>query len=81
MDSLTQAVLGATVQTALLGRWQGRRAILYGAALATLPDLDVVIDYGDAVKEMTYHRGFSHSLFVLTGLALLLTGMVILKLS
>lgn len=73
MDSLTQAVLGATVQTALLGRWQGRRAIFYGAALGTLPDLDVVIDYGNAVKEMTYHRGFSHSLFVLTGLALLLT--------
>ena len=41
--------------------------------LGTLPDLDVVIDYGDAVADMTYHRGFSHSLFVLTGVALLLT--------
>jgi len=73
VDSLTQAVLGATLQTALLGRWQGRRALLYGAALGTLPDLDVFIDYGHAVNEMTYHRGFSHSLFVLTGVALLLT--------
>jgi inner membrane protein len=73
MDSITQAVLGASIQGALLGRWQGRKALLYGAMLGTLPDLDVVIDYGDAVADMTYHRGFSHSLFVLTGLALLLT--------
>ncbi|RMH86883.1 metal-dependent hydrolase [Pseudomonas sp. AOB-7] len=73
MDSITQAVLGASIQGALLGRWQGRKALLYGAMLGTLPDLDVVIDYGDAVADMTYHRGFSHSLFVLSGLALLLT--------
>ncbi|WP_405120969.1 metal-dependent hydrolase [Pseudomonas leptonychotis] len=73
MDSITQAVLGASIQGALLGRWQGRKALLYGAMLGTLPDLDVIIDYGDAVADMTYHRGFSHSLFVLTGLALLLT--------
>ena len=65
MDSITQAVLGAGVQAALLGRWQGRKALLYGAMLGTLPDLDVVIDYGDAVAQMTYHRGFSHSLLVL----------------
>ncbi|BAN47068.1 hypothetical protein PCA10_13360 [Metapseudomonas resinovorans NBRC 106553] len=73
MDSLTQAVLGATIQGALLGRWQGRKALLYGALLGTLPDLDVVIHYTDAVAAMTYHRGFSHSLFVLSALAALLT--------
>lgn len=44
MDSITQAVLGASIQGALLGRWQGRKALLYGATLATLPDLDVIID-------------------------------------
>lgn len=76
MDSITQAVLGASVQGALLGRWQGRKALLYGAALATLPDLDVVLDYGDAIAEMTYHRGFSHSLLVLSALAAVLTGLV-----
>ncbi|GGJ88835.1 metal-dependent hydrolase [Pseudomonas matsuisoli] len=79
MDSITQAVLGATIQGALLGRWQGRKALVYGAALATLPDLDVVIDYGDAVAQMTYHRGFSHSLFVLSALALALTGLLRLR--
>ncbi|MEX6502201.1 metal-dependent hydrolase [Pseudomonas zhanjiangensis] len=73
MDSITQAALGATLQGAMLGRWQGRKALLYGALLGTLPDLDVVIDYGDAVAQMTYHRGFSHSLFVLFGVAVVLT--------
>ncbi|QBR41054.1 metal-dependent hydrolase [Kerstersia gyiorum] len=76
MDSLTQAVLGGALQGSLLGRWQGRRALAYGAALATLPDLDVLIRYADPVSMMTYHRGFSHSLFVLTGLAAVLTGLI-----
>lgn len=73
MDSLTQVVLGASIQGALLGRWQGRKALLYGGLLGTLPDMDVLIHYGDAVAQMTYHRGFSHSIFVLSGVALLLT--------
>ncbi len=76
MDSVTQAVLGAGIQGALLGRAQGRRALFYGAALATVPDLDVLVRYPDPVSLMTYHRGFSHSLFVLTGLALLLTWLI-----
>ncbi|PKM31099.1 MAG: hydrolase [Gammaproteobacteria bacterium HGW-Gammaproteobacteria-11] len=76
MDSITQAVLGASIQGALLGRWQGRKALLYGAMLGTLPDLDVMINFGDAVANMTYHRGFSHSLFVLTALSLVLAWLV-----
>ena len=72
MDSITQALLGASVQASLLGRWQGRRSLLYGAILGTLPDLDVLIDFGDAVANTTYHRGFSHSLFVLSLLAVAL---------
>ncbi|PMR69259.1 metal-dependent hydrolase [Halomonas heilongjiangensis] len=72
MDSLTQAALGAAVGGAVLGRRLGRKAVLIGAVLGTLPDLDVVIDYGDAVANITEHRGFSHSLFVLSGLATLL---------
>ena len=73
MDSLTQAVLGASVQGAMLGRFQGRKALVYGALLGTLPDMDVLIDFGDAVADMTYHRGFSHSVFVLGAVAVLLT--------
>lgn len=72
MDSITQAVLGAGIAGALLGPRYGRKAIVAGAALATLPDLDVLIDYGHPLSQMINHRGFSHSLFVLTALALFL---------
>ncbi|MCE8017881.1 metal-dependent hydrolase [Halomonas sp. MCCC 1A17488] len=75
MDTLTQAALGAAVGGTVLGHRLGRKAILLGAALGTLPDLDVFIDYGDAVANVTEHRGFSHSLFVLTGLGTLLAGL------
>jgi|GEM_PF-236272 len=68
MDSLTQAALGATVGHAILGAKVGskigRLAPVWGAALGTLPDLDVLIPYGGVVEDFTYHRGFSHSLLV-----------------
>ena len=72
MDSLTQIALGACVAAACAPREQMRKAILIGAALGTLPDLDVAIDFGDAVRKFTMHRGFSHSLFVLIPLSLLI---------
>lgn len=72
MDSLTQAVLGAGIQGAMLGRYHGRKALMAGAALATLPDLDVLIRYADPVTGMINHRGFSHSIFVLSALAAVL---------
>ncbi|WP_075880909.1 metal-dependent hydrolase [Vreelandella massiliensis] len=72
MDSLTQAALGAAIGGTVLGKRLGRKAILLGAVAGTLPDLDVAIDYGDAVANVTQHRGFSHSLFVLAGVGVLL---------
>ncbi|MEZ2623182.1 metal-dependent hydrolase [Paenalcaligenes hominis] len=75
MDSLTQAVLGASISGAMLGRFHGRKAVVAGAVLATLPDLDVFIRYADPISSMTYHRGFSHSLFVLTAFSLLLAAL------
>ena len=69
MDSLTQALLGASVAELVIGRAIGRRASLYGALLGTLPDLDVLVPYGGAVEDFTYHRGFSHSLLVLSAAA------------
>ncbi|MGP4865297.1 metal-dependent hydrolase [Psychrobacter sp. T6-5] len=70
MDSLSQIVLGASVQGTILGKYQGRKAYLYGAILGTLPDLDVLISYPDPISDMTYHRSFSHSLFVLSALGI-----------
>ncbi|RKQ96859.1 inner membrane protein [Kushneria sinocarnis] len=76
MDSVTQACLGGTIGGAVLGRQLGRRALVAGAALATLPDLDSFLDFGDAVADYTYHRSFSHSLLVLTGVATLLAALL-----
>ncbi|MGB3610212.1 MAG: metal-dependent hydrolase [Cellvibrio sp.] len=67
MDSLSQAALGSAVGMAVMGRrtalW---KAALLGAALGTLPDLDAFIDHGDPIRNMTFHRAASHSLFYLT---------------
>src|SRR5690606_29423639 len=67
MDSLTQVTLGAAVGVAVMGRrtavW---KAALWGGVAGTLPDLDVFIDHGDALRNMTLHRGASHALFWLT---------------
>ena len=72
MDSVTQALLGASVAGVCAPPGHRRKALLVGAALGTLPDLDVFIDYGGAVENFTFHRGFSHSLFVLTPFSILL---------
>ncbi len=72
MDSVTQIALGAAVAAACVPAQHRRKAALIGAMLGTTPDLDVFIDYGDAVSNYTFHRGFSHSLFVLFPLSLFL---------
>jgi inner membrane protein len=72
LDSITQAALGACVTAACVPAEHRRKALLVGAMLGTVPDLDVFIDYGDVVRNFTFHRGFSHSLFVLPGVAVAL---------
>ena len=73
MDSLTQAVLGACVAAITAPPQHRRAALLAGAGLATLPDLDVLplafVD--DAIRRMTWHRSASHSLVVLAPFSLL----------
>lgn len=67
MDSVSQFVLGAALAGVTLGtRTAAWRSLLWGGVVATLPDLDVLIDHGDAVANMTRHRAESHSLVYLT---------------
>lgn len=77
MDSLTQLALGAAVGEATAGRQVGRRALLWGAVLGTLPDLDVFVPLGDAVRDFTYHRSASHSLLVLAALTPLMVWLIL----
>ena len=75
MDSLTQIVLGAAVAAAIAPARHRRAALLAGAALGTLPDLDSLILLPlteDPVALMTVHRSFSHSLLVLPLVAALI---------
>lgn len=64
MDSVTQILLGSAVGYAALGNKLGRKSLLVGAAFGTLPDLDVLINFGGDVENFVYHRSFSHSLIV-----------------
>jgi inner membrane protein len=73
MDSLSQFVLGGAVSVAVMGRrtavW---KAALWGGIAGTLPDLDALLDFGDAVSNMVQHRAHSHSLLLTTLFAPLL---------
>ena len=68
MDSFSQIVLGGAVAAAIAPAAHRRAALLAGAALGTLPDLDslpIALFSDNPVTLMTVHRSFSHSLFVL----------------
>ena len=77
MDSLTQIALGAAVGEAVMNHRIGRKASLWGAICGTLPDLDVLIPMGDAVKDFTYHRAESHSLFYMALVTPLLVWLIL----
>lgn len=58
-------------------REAGWRAVIWGGFCGLFPDLDIFIPFGDAVRDFTYHRGFSHSIFVLTALTPLFATLII----
>lgn len=63
MDSLTQALLGASIGEVTLGRKVGRKAIGWGAFAGTLPDLDILAyPFLSPVGELYFHRGPTHAL-------------------
>ena len=47
----------------------GRKAIILGGLVATVPDLDNFLSHSNVIDEMTYHRGFSHSLIIQTAVS------------
>ena len=67
MDTLSQIALGAAVGVATMGRrtpvW---KSALWGAVAGTLPDLDVLIEHGDPIRNMVLHRAETHAPFWLT---------------
>lgn len=63
MDSVTHVVLGACIGEALEGKKLGRRAMLWGAAIQSLPDIDFVASFWMSTSSnLLAHRGFTHSI-------------------
>ncbi len=63
MDSLTQAALGAAIGQAALGKEKSWKPIVFGAVIATIPDLDVALyAFYDSFDMLRIHRGISHSI-------------------
>lgn len=64
MDSLSQIVLGATTFALVKDKEIGKKSLLYGAILGTIPDLDVVLNpFFSDIQQYAIHRAFSHSIF------------------
>lgn len=63
MDSLTHITLGACTGELILGKKLGKKAMLWGAIAANIPDIDTVAGlfvHGD--RALMIHRGITHSL-------------------
>lgn len=70
MDSISQFVLGSACGELILGKNLGRKAILWGGLLGTLPDLDILSGiWFDELSKTEFHRGPSHSLLFAACLA------------
>ncbi len=67
MDSITHLFYGGAIAAALVPARHRRAALLAGAALNTLPDLDIVplAFFDSPVVRMTWHRSATHSWLVL----------------
>lgn len=66
VDSITQAVLGATIAEAGFRKRLGGGAVAFGAVCGALPDLDMTLRFIDEWAVLVHHRGFSHSLLLLS---------------
>lgn len=67
MDSITHLFYGGVICAAIAPKAHRRAALLAGAALNTLPDLDVLplLLSHDPIVRMTWHRAATHSWLVL----------------
>jgi len=73
LDSLTQGLLGAVTFAVIKDKKIGKKSLLIGAIVGTIPDLDVLLSplFND-IEFLTVHRSFSHSIGFAIILSLLL---------
>ena len=72
MDSITHLFLGGAIAAAIAPAKYRRTALVFGAVVNSLPDLDVLplLLSDDPVVRMTWHRAATHSLLLLPFAAL-----------
>jgi len=79
MDSLTHFAIGACIGDLFLGKRIGRKAMLYGAIAASLPDVDFIVSFWlRPADNLLAHRGFTHS-FLFGILAVLALAFILRK--
>lgn len=77
MDSITHAALGAAIGELVIGKYGRTKGMLLGAAVATIPDLDILGYFIYSKFEMlSIHRGVSHSI-VFTVFCSVLLGVIL----
>lgn len=65
MDTLTHALVGAAISDSWFRRRLGPVATPFALAAASLPDLDVLTYFVSPEYAWAYHRGYSHSFFIM----------------
>ncbi|QEM03593.1 metal-dependent hydrolase [Mucilaginibacter rubeus] len=74
MDTLTHLTIGACVGEAFAGRRLGKRAMLWGATIHSLPDIDFLNAFWFSTpRALLAHRGFTHSFLFCAMICPLLT--------
>jgi inner membrane protein len=67
MDSITHLALGACMGEAFAGKTLGKKAMLWGAAAQSIPDIDIITSlWMDTSSNLLSHRGFTHSFLFCT---------------
>src|SRR5258706_12629106 len=62
MDSITHLALGACMGEAFAGKKLGKKAMLWGAAAQSVPDIDFIPSlWMNTSTNLLSHRGFAHS--------------------
>jgi inner membrane protein len=73
MDTLTHTVLGACLGEAIAGKSLGKRAMVAGALVNNLPDIDVILQiFLSPAQGLLAHRGITHSILMNVILSLLI---------
>ena len=63
MDSLTHIAVGAVIGELYAGKRLGKKALLFGAAFQSIPDIDFLAAFFlEPTTNLLVHRGFTHSI-------------------